>query len=141
MFDQWHYTIPANTAETSKKTVYLSISTGIVTKVGVYFPFGCENLARCRVFLGNRPILPRSSRRYMHGNGVLIDTGDIKEPTRGQRLKIRWELWNIDDTFPHEITLNMTWLASLPEESIVLEVKTLTDAVRNFIKLLTGAAG
>lgn len=140
MFDEWSYTIPANTAETNRIIQNLPISTGVITKVTLYFPFGCENLAYCRVFMGNRPILPRSSRRVMKGNGVLIDTGDIRESTLGQRPRIRWELWNLDETFTHELTLNITWLSSLPENSIVAEVKALTGSVRDFVKLLTGAA-
>jgi len=138
VFEQWQYNITADTAEADLKRVRLKISSGYITKVSVYFPFGCEHLARCRVFLGLSPLLPRSSKGDIRGNGVLIDTGDIQEPTKGQTPTLTWELWNLDETFAHELTLNVTWLSTLPEESIILEVQNLTKYVRNFIKLLTG---
>lgn len=138
MFEQWQQTVSANTAEADLTRAELKISSGYITRISVYFPFGVEHLARCRVLLGSKPLLPRSKAGYATGNGVLVDTGDIREPTKGNNPVLTWELWNLDDTYTHELTLNVTWLPTLPEESIILEVQNLTKYVRNFIRLLTG---
>ena len=38
-------------------------------------------------------------------------TGDIVEPTKGNEPKLVWELWNLDDTYHHTLTLSCAWVS------------------------------
>ena len=111
MFEQWQYEIGENTAASDFITQNCKISTGTIKRLSVYFPFGVEYLARCRVLLGSSPLLPRSKAGYITSNGTAIDTGDIVEPTKGNEPKLVWELWNLDDTYHHTLTLSCAWVS------------------------------
>lgn len=125
MFEQWHYTIPANTSADDFITVELKISIGVIKRLMVYFPYGCEFLARCRVLLGAKPLLPRSRAGYVTGNGSLIDVGEITEPTKGNNPELVWELWNLDETYNHTLTLTCSWVS---EEEAEVQKELLTQS-------------
>lgn len=138
MFDQWQNDITSPTAETDEDIQKVHISKGVITQVTIYFPFGCENLARCRLSLGAKPLMPRRSKGYINGNGVLVDTGDIREPTRGQNPVLLWHCWNIDETYDHELTLSVTWRSKLPEDELLTETKALVGYMRKVFTRIMG---
>jgi len=109
MFEQWQYTIAASTPEGSAETKDCPISPGVIKKIELHTMFGCENLARCRVFLGVRPIFPRSPKHYITGNGLPVSTGEISEPVKTDIPILKWVIWNEDETNEHQMTLSVTW--------------------------------
>ena len=111
MFEQWQYEIGENTAASDFITQECKISPGTIKRMYVYFPYGVEYLARCRVLLGAKPILPRSKAGYITSNGLPVDTGEITEPTKGNEPTLKWELWNLDDLYHHTLTLSCAWVS------------------------------
>lgn len=138
MFDQWQNDITANTSEADEDIRKIHISRGVITKITIDFPYGCENLARCRLRVGNRPLVPRRNKGYVHGNGVQIDTGEIREPTQGQNPTLYWHCWNVDETHNHELTLSATWRAKMPEDELLTETKTLVSYMKRVFTRIVG---
>jgi len=139
MFDFWDYTVPKNTAESALKTVNCHISPGILTDVRVYFPLGCAGVPKCRVRIGERPILPRSKGKYVTGDGADVVALDIFEPTEGQLPYLKWELWNPSTGHDHTLYLKATWITT---DEMAIE-RELLAAMLNRLDLiamkLTGA--
>jgi len=138
MFEQWQYTITALTAEADLVRRELAISKGILKRLDVLFPFGCEFYARCRVFVGSKPILPRSSKGYATGNGMPVSTGDIFESMLEDIPTLIWELWNLDEIYPHTLTLSATWIAEEEQEAIKKELAKQTSYLKEIADALGG---
>ena len=137
MFDSWEYQIAANTSEANRVTHPCKISPGIIRDVRVFFPLGCNGLARCRVFKGQAPIAPQSSGSYITGDGLDVGATDIYEPTEGNMPELTWEIWNVDDTYAHTLTLKAAWVT---EEELMVE-RGLLAAILNRIDALVRALG
>lgn len=136
MQDRWEYTIPANTAEADAVRVECKISPGVLKTLMVYFPPGCENLARCRVSIGEKPIAPRSSSNYLAADGQNVDLKHLEEPIREDLPVLNWEVWNIDDTYDHTIWLSAEWTSEAePYE------KTLVRILGDFVGLMKRLIG
>lgn len=111
MFDRWSKSISANTAEADANKNECKISSGLLTEIGIYFPSGCKNLARCRVFLGEKPIMPRSAKNYIAANGLLIVSRDLNELITPNMPVLNWFTWNVDTAFNHELWMYANWMS------------------------------
>lgn len=111
MIDRWQQTIPANTAENGALIVKCPISPGILTKLIVYFPAGCQGLARCRVLLGEKPVAPRSPKFYLAGEDMPIVLDNVNESINENVPELKWVVWNVDDTYPHTLWLLAEWIS------------------------------
>lgn len=111
MNDRWEYTIPANTLEVDRIKVECKISPGLLTKLVVYYPPGCHGLARCRVFLGQKPVAPRTPAHYLAGNGMAITLDNVNEFITENIPVLTWEVWNVDDTYPHTPWMLAEWIS------------------------------
>jgi len=131
VFDRWSYSIPANTSEADAISVECKISTGLLTELCMFFPDGCENLARARAFVGEKPVMPRSAKNYIAADGMPIYAKDLNEPITGNIPVINWHVWNLDDTYDHEIWLYAIWMSD--EEPYQ---RATYFALSDFIKLL-----
>lgn len=106
----------------SVKTEVFKITTGELSHVVIFFPFGCQNLVRCKVFLNDIQIIPYNRDEFLVGDNLFlkIDLG-IEIDDIANTIKIYQE--NLDDTFTHTIlymfnvirkdTLNFNALQSL----------------------------
>jgi len=137
IFDRWEYTVPANTAEDSAIKVECKISSGLLRGVGVDFPYGCNYLARCRVFLGEKPVLPRSSGSYLAANGRITEARYLNEKVRQDLPVLKWFVWNLDDTFPHTLVLEAEWQSEeeIYEKQTYLSVQDLTLTINRLVGL------
>lgn len=136
MHDRWEYTIPADTAEADAVRVECRISPGVLKTLIVYNPPGCENLARCRVFLGEKPIAPRSKSNYIAMDGDMIVLRELNEPIRDDLPVLNWEVWNEDQTYGHTIWLAAEWIsADEPHE------KRAADLLADFVGLMKRLLG
>lgn len=140
MFDQWELTIPANTAETAPEKKECKISIGILTELFVFFPAGCHGLARCRVFLGMKPVAPRSPKHYLAGDDGPIDVKGLIEPIRPNLPVLNWELWNLDETYTHTLWLGATWtpLEESELDQMIEQLKNLNYKIAQLPELLRG---
>ena len=118
MNDRWEYTIPANTAEASAIRVKCRISPGVLRTLIIYFPPGCQNLARCRVHLGEKPIAPRSPKNYIAADSMAHTLLHVDEQIREDLSVLNWDVWNLDDTNPHTLWMAAEWSseAETPEK-------------------------
>jgi len=138
MFEQWQYTITALTAEADLVRRELAVSKGILKRLDVLFPFGCEFYARSRVFIGSKPILPRSSKGYATGNGFPVSTGDIFESMLDDIPILTWEVWNEDEKYDHTLTLSATWIAEEEQEALKAELRKQTSYLKEIADALGG---
>jgi len=127
MFDRWEYTIPADTSEANKKKRECKISTGVLTGMWMFFPAGCHGLARSRVILGSKPIMPRSPGHYVAADDMAIVLSQVNEPIKGNLPFLSWECWNVDDTYPHTLWLGAEW--SSEDEPLSLKTYKATQAL------------
>ena len=122
MFDAWDYTIPASTSEANRIRVSCPISLGLLVELDVDFPSGCFGLARCRVFLGEKPVFPRSSSSHIKGDNNTVRSEYIAERVKGNLPRLTWEVWNLDVTYSHMLTLKAHWIT---EEELETQISLL----------------
>ena len=138
MFDQWQYTVPANTSEADRIRLECHISKGKLVFVQVDFPYGCEHLARSRVLLGERAILPRSLRNYVTASGHPVYSQPIDEPVAGNIPILNWEVWNVDEVYDHELTLSATWITEEEERRIIERLDKSNMYLKALVESLVG---
>ena len=137
MYDRWEYTVPANTAEASSIKVECKVSLGTLTDLRVYAPLGCAGLLRCRVFIGEKSVAPRSAKSYLAGEGFIADLRGVNEPISGNLPVLRWELWNLDDTNDHTPWMDAAWVET--EESYdklgYVQLRELATALKRALRI------
>jgi len=111
VYDRWEYTIPANTAEADAIRVPCPVTKGFLRSLTVYFPPGCHNLARCRVAVGLRPIAPRSPSNYIAADDMGVRIQYLNEPIWEDIPVLNWDVWNLDESYPHTIWMSAEWLS------------------------------
>ena len=111
MFDRWQETIDASTSEADAEKVECKVSPGMLTEIGIYFPMGCANLARSRVFIGEKPVMPRSAKNFVGGNGQLIQALNLHELITPNIPSLNWYVWNLDDFYNHELWMYANWIS------------------------------
>jgi hypothetical protein len=133
--DRWEYTIPHNTSEAGAIKVECPISPGLLTDLFIYFPGGCKNLARCRVFIGEKPIAPRSAKHYIAADAQLIPLRMINELISDNLPVLNWWVWNLDDTYDHTIWMLALW-QGMDEPVDLMTYRELKDLVDLWKKLI-----
>jgi hypothetical protein len=132
MFDRWEQTVPAGTSEEERLRVECKISPGLLTDLVVYFPPGCHRLVRSRVFLGEKPVAPRSAKGWLAADGYAVELHRIYELISENRPVLLWELWAPDTEWPHTLWMSAEWIsAEVPaEERAVALLEDLSSAAR-----------
>lgn len=132
MFDRWEYTIPANTAETAKKKQACKISRGTLTDLVIFYPAGCHGLARCQVYLGQKPIAPRNPSNYLAADDMPIIIRDLNERITGNRPVLNWFLWNVDETYGHTLWMSAEWISedALLSKKTFLSIQDIADRLK-----------
>lgn len=136
MYDRWEYTIPADTAEKDAKRVPCHITKGFLRSISLFMPSGCWNYVRCRVFVGERPIVPRSPANFIALNGVLERITYLNEPVWEDIPVLNWDVWNLDDTYDHTIWMSAEWLS----EEKPYEMK-MAHQMEEFLALMRNLVG
>lgn len=111
MYDRWEYTVPKNTAEEDAIVVECNVTPGTLTDLRVYAPSGCAGLLKCRVFIGERPIAPRSGKAFLAGEGFIAEIRGAFELISGNIPVLRWVLWNEDTLFDHTPWMDASWIS------------------------------
>ena len=137
MFDRWEYTVPANTAEADAVKVECKVSPGVLLSLFMYAPPGCAGLLRSRVFLGERPIAPRSAGSYVAGESLIVDIRNAWEPIKADMPVLNWHLWNLDTVFAHTPWLSAEWISEDEpyEKSISRDIKDLAESLKRVFRL------
>lgn len=87
----------------------IEIGKGIITRLRVFFPWGCANLCGVQIYRYEQQLLPLNRTEYLKGNDVeyILDS-DIVIDQEPYELLIKG--YNLDDIFEHKpvISVQMT---------------------------------
>jgi hypothetical protein len=134
--DRWEYNVSANTPEANAHKEECKISEGLLTDLFLYFPPGVKNLARCRVFLGEKAVAPRSPKGYYSGHGTLVEITGMKEHITENIPVLNWYVWNLDETYSHNLIMWALWIGQEEED-----VRLTLEEIRELNRLLKGMVG
>ena len=147
MYEQWEYEIPAGTSEEDRKTVELKISLGIITDIYVGFASGCGvydtvsghsyYLARCRVMHNLLPIAPRSGKAFLAADDFVITIREVNYKILTGEATLTWELWNLDDTYPHKLWIGVNWKTKELYEEELAQLNQIRELLELNTELLT----
>jgi len=71
--------------------------------------------------------MPRSPGHYVAADDMAIVLSQVNEKIKGNLPLLRWELWNIDDTYPHTLWLGAEWISE--DEPLSLKTYKATQAL------------
>jgi hypothetical protein len=138
VFEQWFHTTLANTSEANADRVQCKISNGILRGIYIYFPSGCCYLAKCRVFLGEKPVIPRSAKGYIAGEGTLVPATHLFDDITENLNVLNWIVWNEDTTYPHTLFLIAEWTS---EDELKAQKDLLSSidlGISKMVEVMTG---
>lgn len=111
MLYQAHLTIPANTLEIAKVETILKLPQGIINKVEVAFPPGCNALAHVQVYIKEHLVFPSSpDDSFAWDNYTEQWAEDFNLNEAPYELAFRG--WNLDENYEHTITLRIAMLSN-----------------------------
>lgn len=123
MFYSQDIVVPANTLKASYQSDTIKLTKGVVTRIAVFFPWGCAGLVYAQVIRKTWQVFPLSRGQWMSGNDRIIDfETSIDLFSEPYDLIVR--TYNEDDTYNHTINVafemikgeSVVWLDPLIEE-------------------------
>jgi len=114
------FTVPANTPENDPYEVRMKVTTGILTRVMVYFPPGCALNVRLRIFYQEWQLAPVNRDGYLAGDGTLYTWSEFI-PIETEPLLLTCRAWNLDTKNSHAVLVGLVILprhAVMPEERV-----------------------
>jgi hypothetical protein len=119
-------TVPADTAIADYTSTTMKLTKGVVTRVVVFFPWGCAGLCGVQIIRGTWQVFPLSRGEWLVGNDRPIDFHtEIALTTEPYELIVR--AYNLDDTYDHT-----------PIVSIGMVKDTMEGSFLNILKILGG---
>ncbi len=124
MFYVFPITTLANTPEASKLKTILQLTRGKITQIQVHFPSGHLGLTHIGINRGLHQFYPTNPEATFSSSGeaiVFAEDYDLSTPP----LQLEAYTWNLDDTYPHTITVRIKVEPLAEAKSLVDEVKAL----------------
>ena len=128
-------TIPANTAEATPHEEDLKLTDGVITRVEVEFPAGCQGLAHSYARQAIHQAFPINPDGKLCSDNYVIAWNDYEDIDTDPRV-LTIGGWNLDDTYPHTIT----WRIELTPREIAERGKT-SQSMFDKIGALLGLGG
>uniref|UniRef100_A0A6H2A2S2 Uncharacterized protein n=1 Tax=viral metagenome TaxID=1070528 RepID=A0A6H2A2S2_9ZZZZ len=122
--------MPANTALADKVQRDIKPGGQVLTRIEVVFPPGCAALARSQLFQGGFQVHPANPGGYAASDGEPV-TADLRYDMEQNAGGWYWYVWNLDDTYPHELTLRLTTFEKW-QLWIRLDPVSIADLFRGF---------
>lgn len=110
--------IPANTTKASPVSELHRLTHGIIHRVEVSFPPGCAGLAHVVILRGLHQLWPTNPEGSFHSDSYTSQWNDYHR-LFAEPFAVVLKGWNLDDTYPHTITVRLALL-----EREVLEPET-----------------
>ena len=104
-----HITIPKNTTKENPNKTELILPAGTIKEVGYSFPSGCAGLAHLTIWYGTVQQWPRSQGLSYYGDALFRDFPENFILPNPFNL-LTFKCWNLDDTWPHTVTIHLTVL-------------------------------
>ena len=123
MFYSEEIIVPANTSKESYQVTTMKLTKGVVSRVSVFFPWGCAGLVFAQIVRKTWQVFPLSRGQWISANDRTIDFGtSIDVLSDPHDIIVR--SYNEDDTYNHTITVSfqmvkgerIDWLDPLIEE-------------------------
>lgn len=131
MLFTWDIEVPANTLETAPVTETLQLSAGVITRIGIKFPAGCNGMVGVRLRHAESQILPIPRGEWVSGDDEEVESSEHIEFSREkEQLKIQAISPNTD--YDHTISVRITMLPAY----IALPYLFIIDLVRVLKRLL-----
>jgi len=125
MIFRWEQTIPANTPRSAPLEWKMRITTGTITNVWIFFPWGCANLAGIQIWYEGTQVWPVTANEWMRGNDILYHFEDpYRIETEPTFLLIKG--YNEDDTYDHT-----------PWVMVQVIREALPERLKRFFEILT----
>jgi hypothetical protein len=63
--------------------------------------------------------------KYLGADDFVIHVANVNHPVLSGDPILDWELWNLDDTYPHELWMGVNWIT---KEELDAELEQLKEA-------------
>ena len=123
------------TEATSTKTRF-KVNRGVIFRVWITFPSGCVGLVKMRILHEGHPILPVNADAFIRGNNFTFEIPLFFE-ILDEPQQITIEAWNEDDTYDHEIDVQLLIL----HKSLVLPVGATEGIMESLSNLIIRKGG
>jgi hypothetical protein len=128
MFFEYQLTIDANTERGLPATLDAPLCAGVVTRVDIQFPSGCNGLAHASVWRGEHQVWPVNLDGDIAGDDTIV-TWPESYSLDDESFSFTLKGWNEDDTYKHCVTFRFTLLSlEEAEEALAESVPVLTLA-------------
>jgi hypothetical protein len=117
-------TTPALTLPTAKQKTVLPLARGKITRVDIQFPSGLQGYAHLALNRGLYQIFPSNPEGDFASSQETIWWNENYDLDQGP-YQLECYTWNIDNTYPHTITVRLVLEPITPQTSLWEEIKTL----------------
>lgn len=124
-------TIPANTAESAPYEEDLKLTDGVITRVEVEFPAGCQGLVHSSARQAIHQVFPINPDGHLCSDNYVIAWNEYEDLDADPRI-LTITGWNEDDTYDHTIT----WRIELTPRDIAERGQTSMTMLDRVGKLL-----
>jgi hypothetical protein len=131
MFYDFAITIPANTPKASPVVTELKLTAGVIHRVEIQFPAGCMGLAHIAINDGLHQLLPTNPDGDFASDDYVIPI-DEYYPMPGGDYILTARGWNMDDTYPHTLSVRIGILSG----DVIAPLSGLGGALKKFLKLV-----
>jgi len=130
-------TVPAGTAKSAPSRLEITVTRGVITRFGWFWPPGTEQLGHAVIRYQGRQLIPQNPDEDMTDDG-LGPVFDTYLPLRSRPYRLTLEAWNDDDTYPHTVTVRFALVA---EEDLPLHgrlARRIARALSLIAEVMTG---
>jgi len=106
VFYTYPIAVPANTAKADAQETELKLDHGVIHRLSIGFPSGCEGLAHVKLLVGLHQLWPTSSDEDFALDDHNLEWDDYFE-LKDTPYTLTAVAWNEDETYPHTITVRI----------------------------------
>jgi len=130
MFSAWDITVPANTAELNPLKQKLKLPAGIISKIDIKFPSGCNGMVKVIIKRWTFQLVPLSSGEWITGNDETVPTETAYELLETP-FELEFQGCSSSTTYPHVITvrIEVNPLMSVAEKAMIEALNKVAEAV------------
>jgi hypothetical protein len=92
--------VPANTVALSPVEYTIGLTKGTITRVQVYFPWGCAGLVGVQVLRYTWQLFPQSRGEWLIGNDAMWEDNG-RYPLDTEPFEVLVRVYNLDDSYEH----------------------------------------
>ena len=99
-------TIPAQQSEDSPQRTVMGLNFGYIKRVRVCFPPGPKGLAHVQVYRYEHQLYPTTPGASFHWDNFIFEFAD-NFPLLAVPYEVTIVTWNLDDSYPHDISVHI----------------------------------